>query len=150
MGIDPSRLPPHIQRKLLEQGKGDMIAAPKKPRAQPEAALQQQIVRRLDVELAGKAVRWSALMNGQYMRTEAARRKAWEQGRRPGTLDLVFIPLVGHRFATRTFWFEVKVKGNYPSKEQKEVLEGLGWFGAWGTSEEEVMAFLESRGLLAE
>lgn len=150
MAWPPSKiaLNPALAAKLRAAGHGDMIAKPKRRNAQPEAEFQAEVVRFLEDNLAGKAVMWSATMNGVRLRTPAARRKAHEQGLRPGVLDLVFIPLRGHVSCGVSLWAELKSDTGKPTDAQQMVLDALGRKACLCSTFDELVDFLEAWAIL--
>lgn len=116
----------HVEPARDARGRPIMPPAKRRRNAQPEQVLQTQISNFLRVALpASCGIAWSSTLNGVKLATEAARRKAKEQGLNGGVvLDLCFIPLHGPKMGV-THWIEVKVKGNYPSPEQRVVLAAM-------------------------
>lgn len=121
-----ARMAPFRFAELARDATGKPINPPKRRNKSPEADLQRAITRYLRLALPdGCGVIWSSTLNGVRLSTEAARRKAKEQGLNSGVvLDLVFIPVHGPRMGI-AHWIEVKPKGGYPSDEQRVTLAAL-------------------------
>lgn len=113
-----------MKSKLFTEGVRPAKAA--RRNAHPEQDLQKAITSFLRVALpASSGIAWSSTLNGVKLATEAARRKSKEQGLNSGVvLDIALIPLHGPRMGV-THWIEVKVKGSYPSPEQRVVLAAM-------------------------
>lgn len=99
---------------------------PKRRNKHPEADLQKAVAAYLRVALPKRSgIFWSATMNGARLPTEAARRKAKEQGLNAGVPDLVFIVIAPTPGLTvgQTYWIELKAPhGGTLSPEQKAII----------------------------
>ena len=125
MGLDPAKLPKFLQDKLKAAGHGDMIAKAKRRNASPEADLQRDVAKLLDVELTPRNIWWSSTLNGVRLRTAKARGQARDQGLRPGLPDFVIVPL-GMRGEQSIFFIELKVGKNKATAEQGAILDAVG------------------------
>lgn len=117
--------PPPLDARLAM--KADAAAKKLKRRNKaPEADLQKAVAAYLRLALPrSSGIFWSATMNGTRLPTEAARRRAKEQGLNAGVPDLVFIvirPVPGLSVGD-TYWLELKApQGGALTPEQKEII----------------------------
>jgi hypothetical protein len=134
------RVSRQIAAKLAEAGNGDMA---KRPRTDPEAALQRSVVQFLNVAIDPERCWWTATMNGVRLRP-AARAKAKAAGLMPGLPDLMFMPFVGPR-AGQFVAIELKSATGRATPEQiklisrshvvsvaRSLVEVVHWLDAWG------------------
>jgi hypothetical protein len=136
---------------LRRKGMAALIAKPKRRNRHPEQDLQETVAKFLDIALDRRVIWWTALANGAHL-TKREQTKLKKAGRRPGSLDLVFIPLVevegedDHAHAGLSHWIEMKASDGKVSVDQRPVLAALGDLGAVCRSLPEVVAQLERWG----
>lgn len=137
---------------LRRKGMAALIAKPKRRNRHPEQDLQTSVAAFLDLALDRSVIWWSALANGANL-TKGERAKLHRAGRRTGSLDLVFIPLVDLAESELVFgcrgishWIEMKSPSGKLSPEQAGVLKALGGMGAVCRTLPEVVAQLERWG----
>ena len=85
-----------------------------------EQRLQSSVIKYLNLQYP--KVKYCASLGGQYQRYPSQRTKAKETGYVKGFPDLQICEARGGYFG---LFIEVKVKGAYPTKEQKEWIEDL-------------------------
>lgn len=134
------RVSRQIAAKLAEAGNADMA---KRPRTDPEAALQRSVVQFLNVAIDPERCWWTATMNGVRLRP-AARAKAKAAGLMPGLPDLMFMPFIG-LYRGEFLALELKSAKGRATPEQAKLLaasshvriarsldEVAYWLDVWG------------------
>ena len=94
-----------------------------------EAQLQTSIAKYIDLCSNSKGILWTATAGGMRTHMSVAR-KMKAQGLKRGVPDLLFFE---PNDKYKGLMIELKIKGNYPTKEQKEWIKNLndrGYFAA--------------------